>query len=693
MTKADAVAEARRSAKEHAQGRKYLPDVPKERLLGAYKNAISARAIDGRILTLLKQGKVFFHIGGSGHEIAQVATGLALRPGFDWAYPYYRDLAFSLQFGYTIEEIMLEALHRKGGPSSHGFAMPFHYGHKKWRIIAQSSPTGTQYLQAVGTAMGAVKDGVEEVVYVSSGEGATSEGEFHEAVNWAARGRFPVIFLIQNNKYAISVPVADQVSGESVCAMVAGYEGLSRYKVDGCDFAEMYEAAADAVARARRGEGPSIIEAETVRLLPHSSSDDQRKYRDAEDLEDDRRKDPIPRFEQLLLDMGVARHDELAQIKKEIQDRIEKAVETTEREPLPDASGLTQHVYASNVVVPVNGFSERVHPGPKTVMVDAINHALAEELQHNPKMLVYGEDVAGKKGGVFTATKGLTATFGTHRVFNSPLAEASIVGTAFGLAVRGDYKPVVEIQFGDYIWPAFMQIRDEVAMLRFRSSGEWSCPMVIRVAVGGYIHGGLYHSQSIDGIFSHIPGIRVVYPSNAADAKGLLKTACRSDDPILFLEHKGLYRQAFASSPEPDSDFLLPLGVARIVKPGDDISIITWGMLVQRSLEAAGKLEHRTGLSVEIIDIRTLNPLDAATILSSVRKTGKVLIAHEDTLTGGFGAEIAAIIASEAFETLDAPVMRVAAKDTPVPYGPGLENAMLPQEADVLAALERLAKY
>ncbi len=665
----------------------------REQILSAYWNAVAARLIDQKILVLLKQGKCFFHIGGSGHEIAQTATALAMRPGEDWAYPYYRDLAFSLQFGYTIEEIMLEALHRKGGPSSNGFAMPFHYGRKKSRIVAQSSPTGTQFLGAVGTAMGAKKEKTGEVVYVSSGEGATSEGEFHEAVNWAARGKFPVIFLVQNNKYAISVPVADQVAGASVFGMVEGYKGLHRYRVDGCDFAEMYNAASEAVAIARRGDGPSLIEADTVRLLPHSSSDDQRKYRDAKDLEEDRKNDPIPRFEQLLVERKLATAEELEHMRNEIRARIDRAADSAEAEPMPDPADLERHVYSSQVVVPVEGFSEPEHTGPRIVMVDAINHALAEEMEYNKGMVIYGEDVGGRKGGVFTATKGLTARFGMDRVFNSPLAEASIVGTALGLAVRGNVKPVVEIQFGDYIWPGFMQIRDEVSMLRFRSDNEWACPMVIRVAVGGYIHGGLYHSQSIDGFFAHMPGIRIVFPSNAADAKGLLKTACRSDDPVLFLEHKGLYRQGFAATPEPDDNYLLPFGLAKVKRPGDDVTVITWGILVQRSLDAAKKIESAHGATCEVIDIRTLNPLDTTTILASVRKTGKVLIVHEDTLTGGFGAEIASIIAAEAFEHLDAPIRRVAAKDTPVPYGPNLENAMLPQEADIVSALESLVRY
>lgn len=672
---------------------KAVAKISKDQILTAYRNSLSARLIDQKILVLLKQGKCFFHIGGSGHEIAQTAMALAMRPGYDWAYPYYRDLAFSLQFGYTIEEIMLEALHRKGGPSSNGYAMPFHYGHKKQRIVAQSSPTGTQFLEAVGTAMGAVKAGKDEVVYVSSGEGATSEGEFHEAVNWASRGRYPVIFLIQNNKYAISVPVQDQVAGESVYGLVKGYAGLNRYRVDGCDFKATYEVAVDAVAKARKGEGPSVVEADTVRLLPHSSSDDHRKYREAGEIEEDLKKDPIPRFETFLTAQGILKATDISRIKVEITERINTAVDAAEAEPLPDVSELEKFVYSPRVVVPRSDFSEPQHSGPNIVLVDAINHALVEEMEFNPRMLIYGEDVAGKKGGVFTATKGLTAKFGEKRVFNSPLAEASILGTAFGLAVRGDFKPNVEIQFGDYIWPAFMQIRDEVAMIRFRSYNEWSCPMVIRVAVGGYIHGGLYHSQSIDGFFTHIPGLRVVYPSNAADAKGLLKTACREEDPVLFLEHKGLYRQSFASSPEPDANYLVPFGLAKLKKQGDDATVITWGMLVQRSLEAAAKVEATHGVSIEVIDLRTLNPLDKDTILQSVRKTGKVLIAHEDTLTGGFGAEIASIIASETFDRLDAPILRVAAKDTPVPYGPELENAMLPQERDIVAALEKLVLY
>ncbi len=665
--------------------------IPAETLVQAYRLMFTARRADEKILNLLRQGKVFFHIGGSGHEAAQLGVALALTPGVDWAYPYYRDMAFSLGLGYTVEEVFLEALHRARGPGSNGFSMPFHWGRKDSRIVSQSSPTGTQFLQAVGTALGARLDGADEVVYVSSGEGATSQGEFHEAVNWAAREKLPVVFLIQDNKFAISVSVREQMAAKSVYDLVSGYEGLHRYEIDGCDFAACYQTGVEAVAKARSGRGPSLILAHTVRLLAHSSSDDQRKYRTEEDLARDREQDPLPRFEKYLTDGKILGIEDIRKIQDEIMVRIDHAAESAQSEVQQDGANLLKYVYSPVEAVSGDAYSGKESAGDKIVLVDAVNHALDEEMARNPKMVIYGEDVAGDKGGVFTATKGLTKKFGRDRVFNSPLAEASIVGTAVGLAVRG-IKPCVEIQFGDYIWPAFMQLRDEVAMLRFRSNNQWSCPMVVRVAVGGYIHGGLYHSQSIEGFFAHIPGLRVVMPSNAADAKGLLKTAVRSDDPVIFCEHKGLYRASYAASPEPGGEYLIPFGVAKIVRPGTDVTIVSWGMMVHRSLDAARTMEEN-GVDAEVIDIRTLNPLDTETILRSVEKTGKLLIVHEDTLTGGFGGEIAAVVAEKAFTSLDAPIKRVAAKDSPVPYGPTLENAMLPQTADILAALRDLSGF
>ncbi len=666
-------------------------ELSKSDLLRVYRNMLTGRRIDEKHLILLKQGKSFFHIGGSGHEAAQTAAASALKPGADYSFPYYRDLSFCLQLGFTPEDYFLSALHRSEDLGTGGRQMPGHYGNNELRIITQSSPTGTQYLQAVGVAMAAKKEGKGEVVYVSSGEGSTSEGEFFEAVNWAARELLPVIFFIQDNKFAISVPVAQQTAGGSVYEVTKGFKGLERSNVDGTDFIETRKAMAAAVERARKGEGPTLILANVVRLLPHSSSDDDRKYRAKEEMERDRAKDPIPKMTRYLIEEGYLTDSESSKIVEEVKQAVDAAVDFAESRPLPEPSTVDAHVYGVAHLNPDRGFVEPEHQGNKIVMVDAINHALHEEMAENPKMLVFGEDVADGKGGVFTATKGLSTKFGGDRAFNSPLAEASIIGVAIGCALKG-WKPVPEIQFGDYIWPAFMQIRDELAMFRYRSNGTWPAPIVIRVPVGGYIHGGLYHSQSIEGFMAHIPGIRLAFPSNAADAKGLLKAAIRGDDPVIFMEHKGLYRQGYASSPEPGPDYVLPFGIAAVRREGTDISVITYGAMVQKSLEAARKMEEK-GVSVEVIDLRTLNPLDDETIFASVRKTNKVLVVHEDTLTGGFGGEIAARIAKSCFEYLDAPVERVAALDTPVPYSPPLEDAMLPNEAKILSALEHLSAY
>lgn len=662
-----------------------------EELIFGFRKMLLARMIDEKEMNMLKQGKILFHISGPGHEAVQVATAMAMRPAYDWAYPYYRDLAFSLAYGSTAKEIFCENMHRTEGPSSHGRQMPSHYGNKNLRIVGQSSPTGTQFLQAVGTAMGSAMEKNNEVTYVSSGEGATSEGEFAESVAWASRGKFPVIFVVQNNKYAISVPVEEQVPGGSVARLYSTHPNLKTFNIDGTDFLESYKAAKEAIEYTRAGNGPCLIEAECVRLFPHSSSDDPKKYRDSKEIEEDKRKDPIPKFEKYLLENGILSSKEIESLKKEVKQEVEDAADYAESAPSPTADTVQRNVYSPNIIVPKEGFVEPEHRGGSIVMVDAVNHALHEEMKRNSKMLVYGEDVADGKGGVFTATKGLTTKFGVERCFNSPLAEASIMGTAIGLAVRG-FKPVVEIQFGDYIWPAFMQIKDELVHMRYRTDGDWSCPVVIRVAVGGYIRGGLYHSQSIEGIFTHIPGLWIAFPSNAADAKGLLKTAVREDNPVLFCEHKGLYRQQFAATSEPDDNYCLPFGAAKVKKEGNDITIVTWGFMVQRSIEAARKVEGK-GISIEVIDLRTLNPWDKETVFNSVRKTGKVLVVHEDNKTGGFGAEIGMQIAEECFEYLDAPLARVASLDTPVAFAPALESAILPQEHHITRALEKLAAY
>ncbi len=674
-----------------AKASKQQEGLAKDQLLKVYRTMLTGRRIDEKHLILLKQGKSFFHIGGSGHEAAQTAAAAALTPGKDYAFPYYRDLSFCLQLGFTPEEYFLAALHRAEDPGTGGRQMPGHYGKKELRIITQSSPTGTQYLQAVGVALVAKKEGKGEVVYVSSGEGSTSEGEFFEAVNWAARESLPVIFFIQDNRFAISVPVTQQTAGGSVYEATKGFQGLERFDVDGTDFLETYRAMKAAVERARKGDGPSLIHANVVRLLPHSSSDDDRKYRSKEDLEQDRLLDPIPKMARLLIEEGYLTDAGAASMAEDVKTMIDASVDYAESRPLPEASSVETDLYGEAHGNPPTSFVEPEHSGNKIVMVDAINHALHEEMERHATMLVFGEDIADGKGGVFTATKGLSTKFGKERVFNSPLAEASIIGVAVGCALKG-WKPVPEIQFGDYIWPGFMQIRDELAMFRYRSKGTWPSPVVIRVPVGGYIHGGLYHSQSIEGFMAHIPGIRLAFPSNAADAKGLLKAAIRGDDPVIFMEHKGLYRQGYASSMEPGPDYVLPFGIAAVRREGTDISVITYGAMVQKSLEAARKMDEQ-GVSVEVIDLRTLNPLDDEAIFRSVRKTSKVLVVHEDTITGGFGGEIAARIAKECFRDLDAPIERVGALDIPVPYSPPLEDAMLPNEAKILSALETLSAY
>ena len=659
----------------------------KKQIIEVYRKMALSRKLDDKMLILLKQGKSFFHIGASGHEAAQLAAAEVIKPGEDWSFPYYRDGAYCIGLGMTAREQLLSFLAKADDPNSGGRQMPQHYGHKDLRIVSQSSPTGTQFLQAVGCAMVCKMGKTKEVVYVSAGEGTTSQGDFHEALNWASNSKAPVIFHIQDNEYAISTHRSEQTAS-SIYDMTSGYGNLSRYDVDGTDFFETSLAFKEAVQRARRNKGPTIIVSHVVRLLPHSSSDDQRKYRDEKSLNDDLKKDPLLTLESICTDAKFIKADEFAKIRMRVDKDVDSDSAWAEEQDFPEPSTAMDHIYSSKKYAeePIfNSIAEKI------VIVDAINHALHEEMELNDKMIVYGQDIADPKGGVFTATKGLSDHFGNGRVFNSPLAESSIIGTAVGMAVAG-YKPVVEIQFGDYIWTAMMQIRNEVATMRYRSNNSWACPMVIRVPVGGYIHGALCHSQSIDGYFIHLPGIYIAYPSCAADAKGLLKMACRMDDPVIFMEHKGLYRQGYAATEEPDADYLLPFGKGRKVMEGDELTVITWGAMVQKSMEAVQSLEISPG-SVEVIDLRTLNPLDMDIIETSIMKTSKVLVVHEDNITNGPGAEIAAIISDKFFELLDGPVRRVGAKDSPVPFNWIIEDEILPQTKDVANAIHELLEY
>ena len=659
----------------------------KNQILDLYQKMFTSRKLDEKMLILLKQGKSFFHIGASGHEAAQLAAANLMKPNQDWSFPYYRDGAFCIGIGMTPKEQLLSFLARANDPNSGGRQMPQHYGHKKLRIVSQSSPTGTQFLQAVGCALARKMSKTDDIVYVSSGEGTTSQGDFHEAINWASNAKAPVVFHIQDNEYAISTHRSDQMA-DTVYAMTSGYKNLARYNVDGSNYFETSLAFKESFQRARRGKGPSVVISNVVRLLPHSSSDDQRKYRLEKALKEDLKKDPLKILEEECLKANFIATKEFEKIRNAVSSQIDIDAEWAEAQHHPDPDTALDHIY-SDTPFPIE--KEYKSISKQIVIVDAINHALHEEMTSNEKMVIYGQDIADPKGGVFTATKGLSEKFGNKRVFNSPLAESSIVGTAIGMAIAG-YKPVIEIQFGDYIWTAMMQIRNEVVTMRYRSNNDWFCPMVIRVPVGGYIHGALCHSQSIDGYFIHMPGIYIAYPSNALDAKGLLKMACKMDDPVLFMEHKGLYRQGYAATDEPDSDYIIPFGKGRLVSNGNYLTLVTWGAMVQKSVEAVQELLLEENI-VEIIDLRTLNPIDFDILEVSINKTGKVLIVHEDNLTNGPGAEISAMISEKFFEYLDGPIKRVAAKDSPIPFNWVIEEKILPQTKDISNAIEELLEY
>src|SRR3954470_3572295 len=686
-------------------------------VLRAYRTMVLSRRIDDKEIQLKNQSLIFFQIGGAGHEAILVAAGLTLKAGHDWFYPYYRDRALCLALGVTPYEMFLSAVGARDDPSSGGRQMPSHWGHKVHNIVSGSSPTGTQCLHAIGSAeAGVLYDRItaiegrerefhrDEVVYVSIGEGASSEGEFWESLNAACLGRLPVVYLVEDNGYAISVPVEVQTAGGDISRLVASFPGLMVQSVDGTDFVESYGAMTNAVAYARERKGPALVHAKVTRPYSHSLSDDEKLYKTADERAAEAKRDPIVRLAAFLKAEGLATQAELETLAREVDAEVNTAAEAAKKAEKPSPESATFYVYSADVDPSSDVFETPAAPaGKPDTMVAAINRTLKDEMARNPRIVVFGEDVADcsresalervpGKGGVFKVTHGLQRMFGGARVFNSPLAEANIVGRGIGMATRG-LKPVVEIQFFDYIWPAMMQMRDEMSMLRYRSNNTFSCPMVIRTATGGYLRGGApYHSQSGESIFAHCPGIRIAFPSNAQDAAGLLRTAIRCDDPVIFLEHKHLYRQTYNKSAYPGPDFTVPFGKSAIRREGRDVVILTWGALVQRSLLAAQQAE-KDGISVAVIDLRTIAPVDWDGIATAVKRTSRVVIAHEDQLTCGFGAELAARISEHLFEHLDAPVKRVAAKDVPVAYYPDLEEAILPQAADVLKAIREVARY
>ncbi len=679
-----------------------------EQLVRAYRAMYTARRLDDREILLKRQNRIFFQISGAGHEAVQAATGLVFRPAHDWFYLYYRDRTLALMLGVTAEQMLLGAVGAALDPASGGRQMPSHWTDAALHIASRSSATGTQYLQAAGCAQAYryLDPDSDEVTLVSSGEGATSEGEFWEAMNAASLDNLPLVFLIEDNGYAISVPVEKQTAGGNVAQLVSGFPNLMRIEVDGTDFNASYRALSDAAAYARARKGPALVHAMVTRPYSHSLSDDERFYKTKVEREDEEARDPLLRFPEWLIGEGILDRQGLQIVVHEVDLEIQEATDRVLRADPPPKGSALQYLYSGQIDPASAVFeAEPQFRGELRTMVDEINLTLHEEMQRNSRIIVFGEDVADcsreanlkevkGKGGVFKTTAGLQIKFGSDRCFNSPLAEAGIIGRAIGLAERG-LKPVVEIQFFDYIWPAMMQLRAELATLRWRSNNAFSAPVVVRVAIGGYLSGGaIYHSQCGEVIFTHIPGLRVVMPSNALDACGLLRTAIRSDDPVLFLEHKKLYRELYNRSQHAGPDYTIPFGKANVVKSGQSLTVVTYGAVVQKMLQAALQVEQRNpDKTIEVIDLRTLSPYDWETIRASVEKTNRVMVAHEDCLSWGYGAEIAARIANELFDRLDAPVGRVGALDTWVGYNPQLENEILPQVENLASEAERLLNY
>jgi 2-oxoisovalerate dehydrogenase E1 component len=686
----------------------------REQLVGAYRTMLLSRRLDDKEIQLKRQNKIFFQISGAGHEAVLTAAGMVLKPGYDWFYLYYRDRALCLQLGETAVEMLYSAVGAAKDPNSGGRQMPSHWGKKELNIVSVSSPTGTQFLQAVGSAEATFRASLvgitegfqeDEVVLVTTGEGTTSEGEFWESLNTASNLKLPIVYLVEDNGYAISVPVEVNTAGGSISKLVTGFPDLYIQEADGCDLLASYDTMRRAVDYARRRKGPALVHAQVIRPYSHSLSDDEVLYRPAEEREAEARRDPLNAFPKWLVAQGHTTEENIRRIQAEVEAEVQDATDDALAQEQPGPETVYMHVYSSDVDPTSEQFDTEDDPqfsGNETTMVDLLNACMKDEMRRDHRIVVFGEDVAdisreqhvGKvkgKGGVFKVTWGLQKEFGSARVYNSPLAEANIVGRAIGLALRG-FKPVVEIQFFDYIWPAYMQLRDELATMRWRSNGAFSSPVVVRVTYGGYIRGAIYHSQTGASLFTHTPGLRVVCPATALDANGLLRTAIRCEDPVIFLEHKHLYRQTYNKAAYPGPNFMIPFGKAKVVREGTDVTIVTYGATVQRAFAAANQLAEQ-GTSVEVLDLRTLSPWDQDAVFTSVKKTSRVVVVYEDSISWGYGAEIAARVADDCFAWLDAPVRRVASTDTFVGYAPRLEDSILPQVEDIKRAVEETVRF
>lgn len=695
----------------------------KKEMLEILHNVYTSRKVDDAEISMKKQSKAFFQISGAGHEGILTAASMLLKPSHDWFLCYYRDRALCLGLGVTPYEMLCQANGNLGDTASYGRMMPAHWGHKKLNIVNKSSCTGTQFLQACGLAEAGLwykklnnehkmdtkhlyKD--DEVIYVSTGDGTIAQGEFWEGLTTACVNSLPVLFMVEDNGFAISTPTDVQYPEGSISKTLANFPGLKIFTADGNCPIDSFATMTEAVSFIRKNRKPALVHANVTRPYSHSLSDDHGMYRTKAELAAEAQLDVFNAYPKFLVESGIITEAEREEVLKKVSAEVKAAMDKAITTEWPAPETAEKHLYSEDHDIRGEEFDRPANfTGKDDVpMAASINKVLRTEFAKNPLLRMWGEDVADffekerlsnpelkGKGGVFKLTANVQRESRDGQVFNSPLAEANVIGRAIGASIRG-IKPVVEIQFFDYIWTAYMQLKNEMATLRYRSGGDFTCPMVVRVPIGGYLKGGaIYHSQSGESLFTHVPGIRVAFPSNSADAAGLLRTAIHADDPVMFLEHKHLYYQGYNRAQDVGDEYMIPFGKAKIVREGKDATIVAWGALVQKSIEAAKKLEAATGKTVEVIDLRTLAPYDFEAIKKSIAKTSRLMIAHEEHKTSGFAGEIAARVNEECFELLDAPILRVAALDVHCAYNPGLEDVILPQIGHVEEVLTRLLNY
>jgi 2-oxoisovalerate dehydrogenase E1 component len=660
-------------------------DIDEATLKQWFNYMLLGRHIDYRFQVLNRQGRAPFIISCAGHEAAQIGVSWPLKPKYDWLAPYYRDVVLCMRMGMTPLDLMLAVLAKPADPASGGKQTPGHFSDSRLNITSGGSPVAAQMVRGAGVAYALKMDGTDKVLMTCYGEGAGSEGDAHEALNFASIYKLPEIFVCENNGFAISTPMRKEYAIEHVAQRAAGY-GFPGVTVDGRDPVTCYHVAKEAVARARAGHGPTLIECIVDRLGAHSSEDDQRRYRTQEEIDQLAQNDCLERVRKRLLEEGILTAKEIAEYEERVKDEVTRATKEGIESPDAPAENAYTNVYGVDVpkaIEPAAGVEVE-----EMNMVSALRSCLTEEMERDERVMILGQDV-GAKGGVFLVTDGLYKKFGEARVIDTPLAESSIAGVALGLAVAGK-RPVAEMQFTDFAHYAFNSIVNEAAKYRYRTDGDWSVPMVVRAPMGGHAHGALYHSQSIEARFA-TPGLKIVIPSGPYEAKGLLLAAIRDPDPVLFFEHKRLYRMF--KEKVPLGEYLIPLQKARIAREGSDISVFCYGLMVQYAREAAKALEG-SGVSVEIVDLRTVYPLDKEAIIASARKTGKCLVLYEDNFSVAIGSEVAALIADEAWRWLDAPVKRLGGLDVPaMPYAPAMEEAFMPTPAKITGALKELAAY